>query len=388
MKKLHLVITPFFPSENDFRGPFVYDSVVHLSKNKNHRVVVVKPFRLFLNPGIKVNYSFNGIEVLRCARAELPSGGFPGLFDGVNERYFLNFLSKNNIAVEEISVIHAHSAESIPYGISIKRINPRVKVIAYHHGLDILGFRNGFFNKSFFHKELVRRRRTGLLHAVDLNVGVSQRTVNQIHYSQKNPPPTYVLYNGVDLKKFYRPSSLNAKSGFCVGCVGNFSRIKDQITLIKAAELLIQQGMTDLTLRFIGQGPTRFECERYVNEHKILSSNVVFQDSALHEELVYFYHSLDLFILPSFYEAFGCVYTEAYACGVPFMACRGQGIEEFIPEEDKDKWLVEPHNFVGLSRMIKTFRENRFVQKLNCPIDIDYHMNEYLHFLKDKFDLD
>ena len=52
-----------------------------------------------------------------------------------------------------------------------------------------------------------------------------------------------------------------------------------------------------------------------------------------HEKLLDFYNQLDLFVLPSYYEAFGCVYLEALACGVPFIGIKGQGIGDVVDEK-------------------------------------------------------
>ena len=82
----------------------------------------------------------------------------------------------------------------------------------------------------------------------------------------------------------------------------------------------------------------------------------------MHRELNDFYNSLDLFVLPSYWEAFGCVYTEAYACGVPFIAVKGQGISELIPEKDVDKWLIDKGDFVSLSDKIENYIENNFAE--------------------------
>ena len=47
-----------------------------------------------------------------------------------------------------------------------------------------------------------------------------------------------------------------------------------------------------------------------------------------------FYNSIDLFVLPSYYEALGCVYLESWATHTPFVGVEGQGISELIIDED------------------------------------------------------
>ena len=43
MKPIYLVITPFFPTVESFRGPYVYDQVKVLERDGRYRVVVLKP---------------------------------------------------------------------------------------------------------------------------------------------------------------------------------------------------------------------------------------------------------------------------------------------------------------------------------------------------------
>ena len=43
MKKYYIVVTPFFPTQESFRGPFIYDQVKALKKVSDYEVVVFKP---------------------------------------------------------------------------------------------------------------------------------------------------------------------------------------------------------------------------------------------------------------------------------------------------------------------------------------------------------
>lgn len=42
-KKYYLVVTPFFPTAESFRGPFIYDQVQALKRNSNYEIVVFRP---------------------------------------------------------------------------------------------------------------------------------------------------------------------------------------------------------------------------------------------------------------------------------------------------------------------------------------------------------
>ena len=42
-KSIYLVITPFFPSAQSFRGPYVYDQVKAIMCDGRYRVIVMMP---------------------------------------------------------------------------------------------------------------------------------------------------------------------------------------------------------------------------------------------------------------------------------------------------------------------------------------------------------
>lgn len=111
------------------------------------------------------------------------------------------------------------------------------------------------------------------------------------------------IYNGVDTSKFFKlESSLSSSSRpFTIGCVANFWELKDQITLIKAVEILVNEGVRRLKTVFIGTGVTREGCEQYVREHGLVNY-FEFNNEVDHRQLNTFYNTLDLFVLPSYWD--------------------------------------------------------------------------------------
>ena len=80
--------------------------------------------------------------------------------------------------------------------------------------------------------------------------------------------------------------------------------------MIKSVHRLINEGK-NVKLRFIGSGYTLKQCKDYVFRNN-LSKSVTFDKELPHNELNTFYNNLDLFVLPSYYEALGCVYLESW----------------------------------------------------------------------------
>ena len=165
-----------------------------------------------------------------------------------------------------------------------------------------------------------------------------------------------------------------------IGCIGNFWPLKDQITLLKALSILIKEKeILNIKIKFVGSGATQKECKDYVRSNH-LEGYVNFLSEVDHTELNRFYNSLDLFVLPSYYEAFGCVYTEALQVGVPIIAVEDQGIAEVIHENDKKNYFIKKNDFRMLSEKILFFYKQKNYE-INYNLDINLFIKDFLLFI-------
>jgi glycosyltransferase involved in cell wall biosynthesis len=329
MKCAYLVLTPFFPSNENFRGAYIYDQVKAIQENTDYLPVVVLLTTFFSKE--REAYNYQGIKCLPFQVWDLPSFLFPGLFHKINAWRLNRFLFRNNVSLSSSTTIHSHVAYPAAYFASSLGKRYGSKTLAQHHGL------------------------------------VSQKVLdelqNEISFSNK----MLVLHNGVDSEKFYFDSAINKTAVFTIGCIGNFWKIKDQISLLKSCRILKEKGIIDIEIKFIGSGETLFDCQEFAREHQL---NCEFKTEVDHTQLNAFYNQLDLFVLPSYYEAFGCVYTEAWAAGVPFIAVEGQGIEEVMTEEMRFKQLVSKESPEQLADKIQYFYQNKERLAFNPELDI------------------
>lgn len=376
MNKIYLSITPFFPTSTSFRGPFILDQVRALQRNSEFRVVVLKPKPWYSKAQ---DYTYEGVQVYMFSTFELPSNILPGLFNAFSVWSFNCKLKKLDITPEDIAVAHAHVTGLGFFANALKKSNSKIKSVLQHHGFDVLSLENGIFRNLKFHRKIVKNYGIRVCNKIDLHVVVSKKTLECLRlYSDIEIKQSYVLYNGIDTSKFYTVSKKNHNKNFVIGCVANFWALKDQMTLIKAVEILFSQGIKDIEVKFVGTGPTLQENKNYVDKNH-LGENVQFIDEIPNNKLINFYNSLDIFVLPSFYEAFGCVYIEAYACGVPFIAVKGQGISELMSEEEKEKWLIEKGDYKMLSILIQQSFLHKYDQKLLAPINVDTLIKRFLN---------
>ena len=378
MKKVYLQITPFFPDKNSFRGPYVLDQVKAIQRNSNFEVKVIK-----IVNSLQEKYVYDDVEVYPLKVVDIPSSILPGMFNKINYAKLKNLIfNQMNLSINEIEIIHAHTVYPAGY-LAVefaKEFNK--KVFIQHHGLDIFQFDNGrilkgilrnlnnSYKKKFFSK---------VIKQADLNIGVSKKVIDEV--KKIADVKTYILYNGVDKNKFYKIDNIQKENIFIIGCIGNFWPLKDQITLLKALNLLVKEkNIKDIKVIFIGSGPTLKECQDFVKENQ-LESFVEFKKEIHHKYLNEFYNKLDLFVLPSYYEALGCVYMEALQVGIPIIAVKNQGIEEIIKEEKKYS-LIEKKDYRQLAKNIEYFYKNR--RRVNYDLDIDKFIRNFLNFIAEE----
>ena len=377
--KIYLVVTPFFPEPDDFHGPYVLDQVKALMRVSDYEVVVVKPYAFWKRAN---DYVIDGVKVLRCPLWSLPSNMMPnGLSDALSVQTLKRKLKHDGVALQDIAICHSHVASMGFYSVALQKSIKGCKGVVQHHGFDVMGISDGVLSNMRWHEKLCIRRSVRICNTVTLNVGVSRKTLDYVKsYPGVKLQNEYVLYNGVDTTKFYPAREKTKNDKFTIGCIANFWALKDQMTLIKAVERLVAAGQQDLLVRFIGTGETRSGCEKYVAEHG-LNDCFSFENEVMHDQLLAFYQSLDLFVLPSYWEAFGCVYTEAYACGVPFIGVKGQGISELIPAEEQDRWLIDKGDDNSLARLIAGYMCSPCPQRLNNPYIIDELVRIYVNHI-------
>ncbi len=350
--KNYLVITPFFPNNNSYRGYYVYDQINEIRNQTNYNIIVIVITSIY-DKKIKP-YNYNGFKCIPFTVIDLPSFLFPGIFQNLNNRRFKKLLLKNKIF--DADIIHSHV--NYPAGhlaISLKKIFKKSKFLIQHHGLDIYQSLNGRFRLiSNLYQRFFENISNIYLSNYDFNIGVSKLVINQIKKDVFDQSKKIILYNGVNSSNFFykktKPFNL-----FTIGCVGNFLKTKDQSTLIQVCLKLINMGYK-IQLILVGDGPMLKKCKNLIPKKN--RDSFIFYSEINHFELNDFYNKINLFVLPSYFEAFGCVYTEAWATKTNFIAVKGQGIEEVMTSDMRENNLILPENQKDLFNKILNFYKN------------------------------
>ena len=154
----YLVITPFFPSNDSFRGSYLLDQTKAIQSNSNHNLLVI-----ILSPLLEKSqdeYMIDGIQCKTFKVIDFPSFIFPSFFNKINLKRFGKFLEKNNIKVGYKSIIHGHINYPSLNFLDFFSRKFSCKTILQHHGLDILQNNTGItipFIKWIQNKFILKR---------------------------------------------------------------------------------------------------------------------------------------------------------------------------------------------------------------------------------------
>ena len=159
-----------------------------------------------------------------------------------------------------------------------------------------------------------------------------------------DPGRVRVVYNGVDTELFSPgkggplPAQVEGLAGKrLILFVGHFGFRKGIIFAIRAMRQ-VRAEFPDAHLLCIGGTPAWMGKNDYKQmlraeaQRNGVEDCVTLLDAVRNEELVEFYRRSEVFVLPSYYEAFSKVAAEAMACGRPVVATRTGALPELVSD--------------------------------------------------------
>jgi UDP-glucose:(heptosyl)LPS alpha-1,3-glucosyltransferase len=192
----------------------------------------------------------------------------------------------------------------------------------------------------------------------------SRRTALELQqfYGVK-PSKIVVLPHGVDAQNFYpcppnvkrqlRDQESIAQSSFVMLTATNEVDRKGCFLVLDAMKLLMDQGK--LVHYIIVGRDNYFKIEKYAQSLG-LTHLVRFLPPRSGEAFVSLFHLSDIFILPTFYESFGLVGIEALASGLPLLATKVGGIEDYLVDGKTGFFIHRTKE--GIAKRIEWFLEN------------------------------
>jgi len=242
-------------------------------------------------------------------------------------------------------IIHAHSALPDGFGALLMSQAFGTPLVLTIHGRDL-----------YFTVKRSRACKMAVIKGLggaQVIVAVSSRIKRLLTGYTSHPDRVVTIHNGVD-------PTLVANAVDQQGCTprGDKKIILSVGSLIERKGIdIVLRALVDLVKRFeglsyvvVGDGIERGNLERQMRMLG-LGDMVTFLGERPHFEVFRHMSACDVFVLPSWDEAFGVVYVEAMACGKPVIACRGEGVEDIVTHGETGL-LVEPRDEESLKEAL------------------------------------
>ncbi|HET6244033.1 MAG: glycosyltransferase [Bacteroidetes bacterium] len=161
-----------------------------------------------------------------------------------------------------------------------------------------------------------------------------------------------IIPNMIDTS-FFKPDYSVIKEDM-IFSLGNLIKTKGQDILIKAFAL-IAPAIPSYKLVIGGDGPEKENLIELATQLAI-QEKIIFPGNLTRIEIRNYLHKSKCFALPSKFETFGIVYMEAIACGVPVVATKCGGPEDFINQNNGI--LCETDNIEEIAHAMKSILMN------------------------------
>lgn len=359
-----LVLAGGFPKENEKRdGNYVYEQVSGMKK-LGHDILVVSPtmyFPSFLKNNHKVGrfitskqYIYEDIEVVAPKMfVYYPTSRywtkFPKIFTEIYASTVMKVIQQI-LDEQEYDIIYGMgSVLEAGVIIKLKKIMPKQHFAYIEHSATIANSLRKYKKYKKFYNSLVN--------SVNIMIFVSLKQKESIEPFAKLDQKGVVLYNGFrGLAQYDINDRQNMKEKVpTIISVGFLEERKGYSYSIEALSLLAKAGY-NFKYVIVGDGK---EKEKYINMAKKceIADNIVFKGRLSHDQVLREMLESDIFLLPSWNEAFGIVYLEAMSCGVPVVGTLSEGIEDIVIN-NQNGFLVKKQDSCNIYTVLKYLIDN------------------------------
>jgi len=338
------ILTPWFPNRpGDYAGAFIADSALAVKRvGWQVSTLVVRPWlpswcQWFAHEMVRgdVCPATFPLTVLKTIRVPaVPRSIFRPVTDLVADKIIGDAITQ--VAHEtSADVIHVQTEGLAHVGVRVAR-EQRLPVVVTLHGI----------NAGFLDSPYQKRRLRPALEAADRVILVGEPLREYFRTYIGSDRNFDVVPNGIDLPLVRCNGSILANDVVRLVSIANLHEGKGVDLTLLALARLQSEGISNWTYRVIGDGRERSALLKLTSDLE-LTEKVSFIGAVRHAEIFSQLARDDVFVLPSYREAFGIAYLEAMAVGLLTIGVMGEGPSQFIRNRENGV-LVPPRDVEAL----------------------------------------
>ncbi|HIP13848.1 MAG TPA: glycosyltransferase family 1 protein [Arcobacter sp.] len=256
-----------------------------------------------------------------------------------------------NFFYSKFDVIYIHYPPFVSFVLLFCLIFKKKKVVLNFHGTDLLGKSKILKYLDFFTIKLIKKSSLIVVPSNFFKLKIIEK------YKIPNKKIFVSPSGGIDSKVFDKISFAKNTSYFKLGFVGRIDEGKGWEVLIEAVSKL-KKDIPNILLYIAGAGKQLENMKQCIQENN-LESNIIYEGSIEHKKLPLFYNKIDVFIFPTYLEeSLGLVGIESLSCGIPIIASKVGGIQDYLINE-KNGLFFELKNSDDLKEKILMMYRNK-----------------------------
>lgn len=348
-----LCVTPWFPnSPGDREGNYIFDSVMALKEHGlKVNVMLTRPLKPWLRNKPDFSAFPDDLDLRLIRYPSIPRD----YLRSVSNRLLSSCVSQALVDYakkHEVHLIHAHTEAlaSVAGDVARKLGIPSVVTI---HGINTSNRYLGTDAQRLYFRSALNRVDRVILVGEPLRDFFAKITGRDDHFR--------VVHNGFNLPVDTQMRALFADDIVQMVSVSNLHEGKGiDITIMALAELK-NRGISAWKYQIVGDGYMRPMLEKLVYSLQ-LEDQITFVGAVPHAAVASYLMKADVFVLPSYREAFGVAYLEAMACGLLTIGVREQGPSAFIRHMDTGL-LALPQNINDVANLLALSIQEPIVMK-------------------------
>jgi glycosyltransferase involved in cell wall biosynthesis len=255
---------------------------------------------------------------------------------------FTMFKLKQFFKREQFDLVILNLPSDLKSAGFMAKYNIKTKVI-YRRG-SAIPLKNSLFNNFLFSR---------IVDYIIVNSEETKKSILQNNEKIFKKEKIFTVYNGIDIEEYREREykilyNREDSNEIVIGNAGRLSKQKNQIFLIKLAEYMKEKEIK-FKILIAGKGELEEKLKEEVRVKK-LEDKIIFLGFI--ENIKDFMKSIDIFLLPSYWEGFGYVMVEAMLCEKPVIAFNVSSNPEIV-ENGKSGFLIENDNIEDCYEKIK-----------------------------------